>query len=214
MKRFVLMTSLVLSVLSLFYVFLAYMGLIRYASIHLSSLNSYIPLYGSLDHHGGGRVVISMSADSENIGSLETTLKSLLDQTVRVDEISLNVPYNCVVPKEYEDVAVVYRYGKDYGECANIIPTLLRENEKDTKIICVENGIVYAADFVENVTRESSANPNNAIDSTWAFLVKPAFFTVEVLGRGKSSYGKNFARERINTRIKNISSSDTFKAMK
>ena len=42
-----------------------------------------------------------------------------------------------------------------------IIPTLLREGEKDTKIIIIDDDIIYGKDFIETIIEEGYNNKVN-----------------------------------------------------
>ena len=61
------------------------------------------------------KVVISLTTTPHKINNLEPLLSSLLNQTVRVDMISLNVTpeTNKLLPKSTKDVCNVYEVGRN-----------------------------------------------------------------------------------------------------
>lgn len=120
------------------------------------------PLYPLiLDYHKkprvnyGGRVVISIGCDKNNISRINSTLVSILTQSHRVDEVCLNIPPSVNkedLTDEVELCCVVFQSGIDYGSNQNISPTLFREKEADTIILPVDSGERFGKGYVaENV---------------------------------------------------------------
>jgi hypothetical protein len=133
------------------------------------------------------RVVLSLTTTPERLDKLKPTIVSLLDQTAKVDEIAISVPYGkkYKIPPYLKNIAQIYRYAVNYGDAGNLIPTLLREREGDTKIILVKDNIVYGKDFVEVMVERSNKSPDKAvavkkIDGDRGVLVKPDFFDISV----------------------------------
>lgn len=181
-KKTILIWIFVTNFLTLIFLILQYFGLIRYFTLKCSSHELYVKNYSSLPKAKDERIVVSLTTTVENIKKIKPVLMSLLDQTVKVDEICLNIPIHSNgstgvfdIPKEYTDMLVVYKIGKDYGELNKIIPTLLREGDKDTNIIYINDLIVYGKDFIEKMVESSKKNPNKIIVSTNATLIKPDF---------------------------------------
>ena len=112
--------------------------LLRYIAIHCKGYKSYLENYKSLDPADDKhKVILSFSVDPQNIQKIRPFLKSILDQTVRANQINLNIPsdFKNVIPKEYTDLVRVLKTEKDYKSCTNCIPTLMRAYDKDTIII-------------------------------------------------------------------------------
>lgn len=121
------------------------------------------------------RVVVSLTTIPERIGDLRFTIKSLLKQTYPPDEIAINVPYRTLKGKEYiipeklvrltqkdKTKVKMYRLEKDLGPASKLLPTLKREHP-DTKIICVDDDIVYPPMLIESLVKTSNKYPDNAI---------------------------------------------------
>lgn len=116
------------------------------------------------------RVVISLTTVPDRMNSLLYPLISLLDQSVRVDEIQLNIPSRMKrTGQEYSipdyltslDNIKIYRT-PDYGPSTKLLPTLERESP-ETRIIYLDDDRIYGKYLIEKLLRESLRYPNNAI---------------------------------------------------
>ena len=151
-------------------------------------LNSYIKNYKTKRKSTNDKVVVSFTTTPDRIEKIKPMLNSILDQTVKIDQISMNIPeesknkkYN--VPTEYKNVCNVYKSGKDYGPGTKYIPTLLRESECGTKIIIVDDDQLYGDDLIEKLLEESEKNPDKCIyagdkfSGSGGILIKPEFMS-------------------------------------
>src|SRR3989344_4209045 len=96
-KKTIIILSVVSTILSLVYIFLVYFGIIRYFSIQIYPLESYSKNYKNLDKASKdekNRVIVSLSTSPNKIKKLKPVINSILDQTVRVDEIAISIPYD------------------------------------------------------------------------------------------------------------------------
>jgi len=145
-------------------------------------------------------VVINFTTTQEKIQSLKPFLNSILDQTVKVDQIALNIlPKKYNIPEWYNDVLNIFRSGKDYGPGMNILPALTREGETDTIIISISSDKLYEKTFIENMVNASIDNPNTAFIIDGGMIVKPAFFDPSVLDPNIEIYSKDFIYSKIRT---------------
>jgi hypothetical protein len=193
-KKKIIILTIISIILSVIMILVSYFGIIRYFTLHIKSSEGFINNYKNLDRADKSRVVISFTTTPDNISKIKPMLNSILDQTVRVDQIALNIPYkykgkNYEIPKEYEKILSIFRFEKDYEDCAKYIPTLLREGEVGTKIIYLDDNQIYGKDFIEFLVEESNNNPDKAIytkenmNSSGGVLIKPEFFNCNILGR-------------------------------
>lgn len=217
-KKTIIIISLISAVLSLIYVLLNYFGLTRYAGLYMFSIEGYVNNYKNLDKIGENRTIISLTTTPEQMKQLTPTIKSLLDQTVRVDLISVIVPYGnqYKLPSKLEKSVSIFRCGEDKGELNCILPAILREGESTTKIITLGAGKVYGKDFIETLLEESEKNPtkiiynNNKdyINITKGVVFSTSFFDENFLNVPKdidankwiNDYFKSFPKEKINYR--------------
>ena len=107
-------------------------------------------------HNYPYRVVISLSTIPERVKLLGPTLASLLDQSVDVDEIAINLPYVSRKGKPYKvpkwlkrlHNVKIYRVEVDEGPGTKLLPTLRRERA-DTRIIVVDDDNIYNSETIK-----------------------------------------------------------------
>ena len=89
---------LLLIIVIIFY----YYDIFRYIKIHFDSDYEYIKNYKKLNKFNyTDRIVISLTTTPDRIQYIKPVIKSLLDQSVKVDQIVLNIPKLCK-NKEYD----------------------------------------------------------------------------------------------------------------
>lgn len=115
------------------------------------------------------RVVISLTTTPTRIFKCGNMLKSILDQTVRVDAIYLNVPYvsrKNGLPYKIPDFltklkSVIINRCQDTGPSTKLLPILKLESPK-TRIIYLDDDRIYGSKMVESLVSASNKNPNSA----------------------------------------------------
>jgi hypothetical protein len=202
------MNSFVIILFLIFIFLLAYFfNFYRYFQIrYYPNLSEYIMKYThkKMTRIKGfnSKIIVSISCRPNNSHKLESLLASLLDQTIKIDQIAFNIPYKTKDGKDYtikkvcEDVVSVYRCGYDYGKENNIIPTLLREGEYGTVVISLDENIIYGENFLERLILTSVQNSNCAIMFNEGMLVKPEFFTRDILYSENIANVKKFIKSR------------------
>jgi len=133
------------------------------------------------------KIIVSITCKPCDINNLMPMLISILDQNTRIDGIALNIPYKTRhgetydnIPDCLKDIVSIYRC-HDYGKQNNIIPTLLRESEYGTIIISLDEKVVYGKTFIKKLLKQSLMNNNRAIFFNEGMLVKPEFFSTDIL---------------------------------
>lgn len=117
------------------------------------------------------RVVISLTTIPSRINTLQYTIKSILRQNYRVDAIYIWVPETTIkglsydIPKELSNMknVKINRCQKDYGPSTKLLYTLLSERDLDTKIIVVDDDVIYKPNLIEKLIITSDIYPNSAI---------------------------------------------------
>lgn len=181
-KKTVVILSLLSALITLIYILGDYYGWNRYFALHLYNPSSYIEVYKKLEKADPkNRVIINFTTTPERLSKLKPLIASLLDQTVQVSEIALTVPYDYKVPDDISKLVSLYRYKKEYGEMAGLIPVVLRERDADTKIIVVKDDLIYPKDYIQTLVESSEKSPNKIIIGDGGVLVKPLFFPTESL---------------------------------
>lgn len=214
-KKTIIIISLITAILSLIYVLLNYFGLLRYGQLYIFPIETYSKDYKNLDKIGKNRTIISLTATPESIKKITSTVKSLFDQTVKVDLFSIVIPYGdkYKTPSKLKDSVTVFRAGEDRNELNSLIPTLSREGESTTRIITLESGKIYGKDFIEELLEKSEKNPDKIIyvnDKDYIDLNKGAVFSTKFFdskflnppkgidpNKWVNEYFKNFPKEKI-----------------
>jgi len=164
-KKTIVTISLVSAVISLIYVLLNYYGIIRYTGLYMFPIESYTKSYSKLDKIGKHRTVISLTATPDQLINISPTIKSLLDQTVKVDLISVIVPYGSKykLPSKLKDSVSLVRCGEDNNTLNCLIPAVMRENESTTRIVTLGSNKIYGKDFIEELLEASEKNPDKIV---------------------------------------------------
>lgn len=202
-----------MTLISLLITILYYYGITRYLTLCVKDTNSYLENYKNLDKADKEtKVIISISVQPDKIDKIKPMINSILDQTVRVNQIVLNLPNNkeYKIPKEYENIFTIFRCGKDYGECNKFIPTLLREENKNTIILLLDENYVFGQDYIETMIEEYKKDKCSIV-SKGGILITPEFFDMDIYKRDENSLNNKWIKDQIKVNKKNISSSDTYK---
>lgn len=176
LKRKFQIFSLLLSIFALIYLYLDYYGYIRLYRLRTRDCEYYINKYKSLPKADKKRVVITFNHPK---GDIKPFINSILDQTVRVDDIGITSKEDVNIPEHLKKIINIYRYEKDYKDAGNAICSVLREPESDTKIIILNPNKIYGIDFIQNIVEKSNENPNKIVlleKDKNTYLIKPNFF--------------------------------------
>ena len=118
------------------------------------------------------RVVGSLTTIPSRIGHIEKTLHSIIDQSYKLDELYLNIPYSCsrenieyVIPDSFSNYCNIIR-GQDYGPLTKLIGPLLIEQDPDTVIITFNDDAIYPESLVEKLLSKHAKDPEVAIGSS------------------------------------------------
>ena len=212
-RRTIVIMAFISAVLSLVFCLLSYFGVTRYFGLHMFSTESYSKNYNKLDKASDDkRVVISFTTTSDRVKKLKPMINSLLDQTVRVDEIAITVPYGVNIPDNIRGVAQVYN-SIDYKGSERLIGALMREGEKDTKIIIINDNMVYGKNFIEEIIDQSEKYPDRAIQSKGAVLIVPEYFSSDVIEYNGKSSSEDWLKSHLKVGVKKMKYSENFKKL-
>lgn len=165
-KRTIIILSLLSAFISLIYILLNYFGFLRYISLFIYPIEKYSKNYSKLYKlNKDKKIIISLATDKKEMKKLSPVIKSLLDQTVRADLISVVIPYGkeYTLPIHLKNCVSIYRTKKNYGDLNAIIPTALREGDSRTKIICLGADKIYGKDFIESLLEKSNEDPTKIV---------------------------------------------------
>ena len=180
MKIYIILLTSLLIIIPILILFLWWLGVFRCCELKNKPLVKYIENYKKLKKNNGvGKVIISLTTTPSRIKTkkMDIMLKSILDQTVRVNKIYLNIPENkdYEIPEDYNKFLKVLRCGKDYGICSKFIPIMLTEDNADTIIIILKDNLIYGKDYIEKLIKTFLKHPSNAIISKSGIVIKPNF---------------------------------------
>lgn len=180
MQKKNIIISLIVSLIFLFYMIFDYVGYIRYLKLHLYSVESYTKRYTNLEKADKSRVIVCFKYNDSNFKNLKPFLNSILDSTVRVDDISICMPYKNIknIPSDMKTVLSIVGSSLNKDNI-DLQYSILKEPENNTKIIIVEPGFVYEKDFIERMVEESNSNPDKIILSKKGIVIKPEFFSFD-----------------------------------
>ena len=159
-KILLIIVMIVVIIVALFYI----LQICRYLRLRSRNrLYELDKLYGKCPfkrHDHKYRVVISLSTIPERVKLLGPTLASLLDQSIHVDEIAINLPYVSrkgkayTVPKWLKRLkhVKIYRVDVDEGPGTKLLPTLRRESPS-TRIIVVDDDNIYHSGTIKLLLR-------------------------------------------------------------
>ena len=105
-----------------------------------------------------GKTVISFTSIPSRINKIGPTLFSILNQTHKVDEIRLNLPYTTLKGERYEiekwllnlKNLKIYRFEFDWGPASKLLPTV--QDKSNIHIIIIDDDISYGREFVKIIT--------------------------------------------------------------
>ena len=200
--------SLTLALLAIIVIVSLYYNLHRYALLHLDySDTDCIQNYMSLkrvnyDH----KVIVSLTTTPQRIHKLKPMIKSILNQTVRIDQIVLNIPNskNFKVPKELESMIHVYSCGRDYGSGTKCIPTILRENDSDTLIIMLDDRFIYGETFIEDLVEKVKKDSDACLYCKGTIVAKSGFFKEDIVDVTREAVDDKLLMRYINAPKKKV----------
>lgn len=123
------------------------------------------------------RVVASLTTMPDRYFKIGKTLKSLQNQTYKLDAIYLSLPARSrrlnieypPVPPELAEMCTIVPC-TDYGPITKIVGGLLMEDEPDAVIITFDDDMIYPADMVEALMRHHTTYPDAALGSSGMLL--------------------------------------------
>jgi hypothetical protein len=120
--------------------------------VHLDRKYKYVPKVKT-----SYKTIISLTTIPDRIDKLIPTLSSIYLQSVRVDEIRLNIPLvsrkgiTYVIPKylqkcKYINIVRV----EDLGPSTKLLPTA-KDEERNTRIIVIDDDQIYGSKMIERI---------------------------------------------------------------
>jgi len=170
--------TIVLVLVFLLFVFFFSLG-IKFFKHHFSKLlpSAYITTIVVSDK----RIVVSLSTSPDRISKIKPMIDSILNQTIVVDKIYLNLPYVYLKTGKTFDTLPEFitlnpkihvNQCKDIGPATKILPTLELENDPETIIISVDDDIYYEPNVINSLLYYSLMYPDACITGS-SFISHP-----------------------------------------
>jgi hypothetical protein len=132
--KFFLLLTIIVTIISIIFI---YFDLDRTLSLKVSSINSLLNTYRMKPKSISNRVVAVIKCKNSLCND---TIKTLLDQSIRLHDIAVETTNPEFIDNEYLKVISIHEPDT----------TWLREPDSDTIIIRIQNGKEYSYDFIEN----------------------------------------------------------------
>lgn len=147
--------------------------LVRYVRLHFQGLAPLAERYYDLPRAPGEDPIwISLTTLPSRIEKVAPTIKSLLDQSVRVDGIRINLPNQSRREKCGYKIPLFLKRcrpldlascAEDHGPITKLLPTVYDFQQiPDTKIIIVDDDTIYPRTMVESLVQTSELHPDSA----------------------------------------------------
>jgi len=152
---------------------------VRYINLKNPNLEKLENNFQQLPKSTSARVVVSLTTIPDRIEFMKPTIASILDQSVKVDEIAINIPLVSRKGLTYEiptwmqnmKSITIHRIQNDHGPATKLLPTLERENP-DTRIIVVDDDVVYNSDTVKILLDTFDKNNQTAAITNFGILLQ------------------------------------------
>lgn len=139
MKRWLIILTIVFTLVSIVMVYFDWDRTIR---LGMSSMNDLINMYSMKPKSKVRRVVAVIDCDDgvNNGAVCNSTLKSILDQSIRLHDIAVQTNTPSKIDQDLMRVVSIHKPGTE----------LVREMERDTIVLKLQNGKEYPFDYIEN----------------------------------------------------------------
>ena len=202
-KKSIIILSFLSAIFSLIYVLSNYFGWTRYFNLYISPIEKYINNYKNLEQvNDKKRVVVSISPTPDQLHKIEQVIKSILDQTVRVDLIYVVLPYgkdhklDKKISKKLEKTVTLFRTSRHYGKLISLIPIAMKEGESNTQIITLGADKIYGEDFIETLLDISEKYPDNIISSNSHSSIEGTVFNINLFEESFFNIPKYYDKEK------------------
>lgn len=139
MKRWLIILTIVFTFIGIVVVYFDWDRSIR---LSMSSVNDLINMYSKKPKSNSRRIVAIIDCDEgvNNGAVCNKTIKSILDQSIRLHDIAVQTNTPKKIDQSLLGVVSIHKPGTE----------LVREMERDTIILRLQNGKEYPFDYVES----------------------------------------------------------------
>ena len=126
------------------------------------------------------RIVVSLSTLPSRIKNIDKVIKSILKNKIKPDVIYINIPKyskrekrEYIIPDKIKNIEIVKIniIDEDYGPITKLYPTLLKEIDPETIIICIDDDKEYDKNLIKHLLSVSKKYPKDCVCiSGWNYL--------------------------------------------
>lgn len=134
------------------------------------------------------RVVATYTTLPGREQTLEESVKSLLEQTRKLDAIYIAIPNEAVrlgtqysEPSDFlKESCVIVKPEQDYGPLTKLYGALAKENDAKTCILSCDDDVIFPPNFVKVLLKKRKIYPNSAICGSGAMFHRGLWFSTVV----------------------------------
>ena len=215
-KKTIINLTFISVIFTTIYILVSYFGIVRYLLLHKYNCKDYTEQFNKLEQPED-TINIVLYTDKPN--KITPTINSLLDQTIKVNQIKVILPYknNTNIQKDIKNTVWIQNVKKDRAELNAIVPALLQtENDNDILII-VKDDMIYGKDFVEDMIDAHKKHTDTIIYARQnkpnsGILIKPNFFKNDFVNT-KNSTLRNFIEKYKIVKTESINYFEIYKRL-
>lgn len=130
------------------------------------------------------RIIACLTTLPKRIKKIHKVIKSIVNQTRKLDKIYINIPYKTMNNQPYTIPSFFYHYKKeieiircdDFGPITKILPVLDIETDPNTYIVTLDDDIVIHKDVIKILEKRIKKYPNSALSfSGWCIGSFPCY---------------------------------------
>ena len=213
-KKTIINLTFISVIFTMVYILTSYFGIIRYLLLHKYKCADYTENFKKLKKQPRR---INIFLYTSNTDKITPTINSLLDQTIKINQITVIVPYDTNIQQDIKDTTWIQQIKKNWGELNTIVPALLKTEENDDVIIIIKDNMIYGKDFVEDMIDAHTKNPLSIIYAKQnkpeqGILIKPNFFKNDFINT-KNSTLKQFIEKYKITHTNTINCGEIYKRL-
>ena len=149
----------------------------------ISFLFSYKELYkinNNIQIQTNSKIIVSLTTLPSRINKIHKVIESILNNTIKPDVIYINIPKfskkekkEYIIPDNIKNIerVIINIIDEDYGPVTKIYPTLLKENDPESIIICIDDDKEYDKNLINHLVMSSEKYNNKCICITgWNYI--------------------------------------------
>lgn len=146
-----------------FLAILLFIFLITTIYFTISFLFSYKEIYkikNTIQIQNTSKIIVSLTTLPSRINKIYKVIESILNNTIKPDIIYINIPKfskrenkKYIIPDNIKNIknVIINIIDEDYGPITKLYPTLLKENDPESNIICIDDDKEYDKNLIKHL---------------------------------------------------------------